>query len=148
MPALRTPVTDALLVMLRATVTPDAHPLRIGDHRAPEPAAGADIPELPYAVIYEITDTASGSWADPNSDGRFVSQVTSVGLNRRSAASLADAIRNAVLGRNASTGAYSKAITPTGFTVWKRELVTGGPATQEGDWWNVVDQFALSVVPI
>jgi len=148
MPALRTPVTDALLTMLRATLTPDARPLRIGDHRAPEADTATDVPELPFAVLYDTSETASGTWADPNSDGRHVIQITSVGLNRRSATSLADAIRNAVLGRNSSTGAYSKAITPTGFEVVKRELESGGPATQEGDWWNAVDHFALSVVPV
>lgn len=146
MPALRTPVTDALLVTLRATTTPDLRPLRIGDHRAPE-SEPADTPELPFAVVYEVSTSSSGTYFDPQSDGRHLIQVTSVGTTRRSAASLADAVRNAVLGRNASTGAFNKAITPVGFVVIFRELESGGPATQEGEWWNVVDTFALSVVP-
>lgn len=148
MPALRTPVTDALLVMLRATTTPDLVPLRVGDHRAPEPSGTADTPELPFAAVYEVSTTSSGTYFDPQSDGRLLFQVTSVGESRRSAASLADAIRNAVLGRNSATGAFSKAITPTGFVVIDRALESGGPATQEGAWWNVADTYALTVVPV
>jgi hypothetical protein len=143
MVAHRRAVTDALLVMLRATTTPDARPLRIGDHRAPEPAEDEETPETPFAVLRSIggPELTGSAWANPHTDARNDYRLTSVGDNRRSAEALADAIRDAILGVGAN--GYTKAITPTGAHVIDREMLTAGPATQEGVWWNVADDYSL-----
>jgi len=141
---LRQPVTDALLAMLRATTSPDARPLRIGDHRAPEPVPPALVPETPFAVLSVIDETELyGTWDDPHTDGRMVFQLSSVGDSRRSAEWMADQVRKAVLGRAA--GDYLRPITPTEGALMGRDLHIGGPTLQDGDWWNVVDQYALFI---
>ena len=142
---LRQPVTDALLVMLRATTSPDNRPLRVGDHRAPEVVPPAKVPETPFAVLSLVSGPgATGSYRDPASDGRLVYQLLSVGENRRSAEWMADQLRTAMLGRNAN-GEFVRPVTLANGAVIDRQLEATGPATEEGDWWNAADLFALEV---
>ncbi len=143
--AKRSPLTKALLVMLRGLATPDTRPIRVGDHHASTPAAPTSEPELPYAVLYAVSSTVDGPYGDHHADGRFVYQVTSVGTNAGSAEALADLIRDGILAQNPS--GYVQPITLTGAAVMSRDLESGGPATQFGDRWNVVDHFALSTTP-
>lgn len=143
MPDHRGAVTDALLAMLRSVTTGDSRPLRIGDHRAPEVVAPAKVPETPFADLRSLggPPPTGAPFGDPHTDARHDFRLTSVGTNRRSAEALADAIRDAILGRGSA--GYSRAITPAGCTVIGRDLLASTPATQEGDWWNVSDDFCL-----
>lgn len=128
---------------LRAVTTPDGRPLRIGDNRAPEAVPPAKLPETPFAVLRSLggPEPTGAPFGDPHTDARHEFRLTSVGTNRRSAEALADLIRDAILGRNAS--GYVRAITPVDSTVINRDLVVATPASPEGAWWNAADDFAV-----
>jgi hypothetical protein len=144
--ATRRPITDALLVLLRSLTTPDGTPLRIGDHHAPDPAPDQPEPELPFAVVSDVSGILTGPvYGDPHADGRWTFQVQSVGTNRRSAEALRDFIRSAVL--SLAPNGYTNPISPTGATVIDRYLESEGPTIQVGDWWNATDQLVLQTTP-
>lgn len=143
--AKRRPITDALLVMLRARTLPGGATLDIGDAHAPTITDSDAVPDLPYAIVYDTSSVLTGTYGQPHADGRFTFQITSVGANRRQAATLADYIRDSIL--DIGPAGYVYPISVSGAAVMARELEVGGPATQHGDLWNVVDYFALTTTP-
>lgn len=143
-------VDDALLAMLRAQVDGDGNPLSIGDAQAPQPPEGAVGPAMPYAALYPFDggEVSGESLGNPHTHVELVYQVLSVGYSRQSARWMADRIRQAIVGRNAS--GYVNTITPAAGAacgVARRRHLSFGNARREGTIWNVSDEFSFLLVP-
>jgi hypothetical protein len=142
----RDEVCDALLAVLRAQVDGNGDPLRIGDGKAPEPPDGEEIPKTPYAVLRPIPGgSKGGGMKNPHRRMSLLFEVRSVGWDRWSTQRIADALEEAITGRDA-TG-YLNDITGTGWTVGARSHVVLGGVSREGLLFNQFDEYGLLVLP-
>lgn len=145
----RLPFTKGLKTLL---VSVSGKPFFIG--RLPRDQAAIPVP--PYGIIYPLNvGSLTGPAADPDADGTFVYQVTSVGLDATGAEWLGDKVRGAVLDRDPDTGLYvHEWPLPEGLP-WKlmegaarRSQAGAGGLGPSESMLTVVEQFAVSVTPV
>lgn len=129
-------ITDALIALLET-----ATGKLIGDVRAPEPTTDDD-PDYPYAVVINLGRVQmSGSIAAPHADVAIEYQVTSVGKDRIQADWMADAVREAILGRD--SGGYTNDLAGTGWRCVGREPSMEGGVVEGGQLMNRPERFVL-----
>lgn len=116
--ATSTPVTDALLVALRAIGRP------VGDGVKPSSPNPPPVSFYPYAVLYSGTVSMQGTLVDPNEDGVHRAQVTSIGRDRAGAEWMRDQVRTVLLDRTLDIDGHA--------VVWS-ELVTSQPTRRDDD---------------
>ena len=130
----RTPVTAFVLAWLRALWPATADGERVGDNEAPPNTAQA------YAILYDID---GGSWrpqVDGSFEATFIYQVSSLGLRRDQASTLADLLRDGMLALRGQAG--------DGWAIALVEPDTSPAAPYEdGRLWRVPDRFRVMVVP-
>jgi hypothetical protein len=140
----RAPITAAVLVALRTLS------FEVGDGVAPRPAAGDAQPQMPYLVLYSIDGGGFDGpvFLAPEADATLVYQVDAVGERRDQVETLADRVRGCLIGRSSSTGAFTTALTPSGYKVMDR-AADGSPGgvDREGQVFSSAQRFAITVTP-
>lgn len=133
-----TPVTEALITLVE-TVT--ARPA--GDGAPPVQV------DPPFAIVYPLpsSDFWGAEYGEAQAASALTYQVTSVGVHRVDAETLADAVRHALLDRSVS-GAFVTAMPVTGLAVLDRELVSYGGVDAERGVFNVRDVFTIHVTRV
>lgn len=138
-------VTNEVLLILR-TAEDDDVPVevrRVGD------GDGPDDRTRPYGVLHVITEPpADGDMGDPASMGELVVQVSSTGDSRESAQLHQWWMRQLLLAKDPTTGAYRHPIVGDGWKVYSREHDGSGGVDREGDTsplFTAADRFRLGV---
>lgn len=130
-----TPVTDALVGFLAATT---GRP--IGSGALPTAA------DPPFGVVYPLPSgiTWGPDYVAPQAAAGLNYQITIVDVSRSGAETFADAIRHALLDRDAD-GAFVNPLPVTGLAVLDRELIAYGGLDSDRGVFNVRDTYQIHV---
>jgi hypothetical protein len=101
---------------------------------------------LPYHVLYELGQTASGPpFGDDTADARILYQVTTVGQTAADAMTYADGVRRAFLTRTQTGGWKYPLALPAGHALLHRELDREDGMTVVSSNYSYVQRFAITV---
>lgn len=119
------PVTDAVLDLLRTIENPAGGNIQVGDAVRPPGPTPAPATFFPYAVVHTGLTLLDGTYVEPKEDGLYRIQVNSIGLDRAGAEWLRDQGRALLC----DPSNYDIA----GYVVVSTEFVTGLPTTRDDD---------------
>lgn len=137
----RRPVTAALKALIENAT---GRPCQVGI--APHDEEG-DTESIPYSVLWP---TAGGSFlgppfATPEADAFFRYTVHSIGRRDDQAEFIADAVRDAIVGRN-DDGSFTYNLSIEGLRVMNRSIdQSAGPMDRDGSVFTVSESFLIAV---